>query len=144
MIKKILSKMNIIDAIIIISALIIIFSLTYRIVSESSGKNHSEYIVSVICSTCPDSVSNIIETNPYCFLYDTQKPFGKIISSSYTEKSQNANKLQINIQTSAKAVEHGVSVNGSQVLIGKHLNLIADNAVFSVLVESINKLNEES
>lgn len=131
MLKKLLSKLNIIDIIIIIASLIVISSLAYRIVSQNSDIQKTSYIIHAVCNSCPDSVSKIIKTKPECFNYETNKSFGKIVSVSQTD----SNRLLLDIQSPAIAAKHGISVNGTHVLIGKHINLIAGNAVFTVLIE---------
>ncbi len=135
MLKKLLSKLNIIDIIIIIAAVTVISSLIYRIVFQNSSIQSSSYTIRAVCNSCPDSVSNIIKTKPECYNYETNKTFGKITSVSHTEKPKN---LLIDIHVDAVNAEHGISVNGTNVLIGKHINLIAGNAVFTVLIEDFH------
>ena len=140
MLKKMLSRLNIIDILIIVSALVITGSLSYRLMSEKLSAKTGKYSVTALCISVPDSVSLTISSKPECFFYETQKPFGKIISAA---SPTNTDDIRICIDASAKPAEHGIMVSGSQILAGKHINLVANDAVFTVLIENITPAREE-
>ncbi len=140
MLKKFFSKLNIIDYIIITGIIIIIASLAYRIISQHTNDTTAEYTVTVICNSCPEAVYNVLKTKPECFSFETQKPLGKI--SSVTK--YDSGKLSIDIRTNASNTGHGILVNGTQILLGMHINLIAENSIFTVLVEDMHKSEDKT
>lgn len=138
MLKKLLSRLNVIDIILILVLLAILISIIFKLCTNDSVRIKNEYEVQFLCSDCPLSVFADIDNTDECIDYDTQKLLGTVTEKNTSEDFNNGGTLMLKISVTGKPLSHGINVGGTQLLIGKYVNIIISDSVVTAVIESIS------
>lgn len=138
MLKKLFSRLNVIDIIIISVLLAILISIIFRLSTNGSVNAKNEYELQFLCSDCPVSVFAGINENDECIDYDTQKLLGTVTAKNTSENFDSNGTLVLKISVTGKQLSHGINVGGTQLLTGKYINIIISDCVVTARIESIS------
>ena len=137
--KKLIWKFNIIDILLIALIILSIFTLVYKTVKSSSGKEQS-FRLTCICEDTPLDLLYSIKTGDVCVDGETGNELGQISSCVVTPSPENDGKGRAEIYTDVFGTKekHGIYVNKSVYLKGKTFSLIVDDSVFYVYISNIS------